>query len=131
MTFKSNATNRCRKRPVVAILVTTEGEVFVGENRVTFPQDRCPRLEQGYVDGEGWHLCKEICGQPAHAEVDALQQAGEKARGGHLYLVGHWRACADCAQKLADMDVTLEVCVEHFDLSVIDSLLKGLPHPTI
>jgi len=124
MKFNINATNRCRKRPVVAILVTTEGEVFVGENRVTFPQDTCPRLEQGYADGEGWHLCKEICGQRAHAEINALQQAGEKARGGHVYLVGHWRACDDCAKQLAKMDVTLDVSAENFDVSIIEKLLK-------
>ena len=105
----------CRKRQVVAVLVSPAGEVFVGGNRITKPQTVCPRKEQGFKDGKGWHLCKEACGQLAHAEIDALNQAGEKARGGTLYLIGHWTACDDCARALREADVSLEIVAKRYE----------------
>lgn len=32
----------------------------------------CPRDVAGCVSGEGYHMCREICNQVAHAEVDAI-----------------------------------------------------------
>lgn len=126
MTFDDDATNQCRKRPVVAILKSVSGDIFIGENRVTRPQATCPRVDAGCKDGGGWDLCKNVCGQQAHAEVDALQQAGEAARGGRMLLVGHWRACDDCQKHLNKLGVALEVVSESFSLPTVENCLEKL-----
>ena len=41
------------------------------------PRVGCVLVNQGEVVGEGWH---ERAGEP-HAEINALSQAGEKAKG--------------------------------------------------
>ena len=87
---------RCVKQNVVATLIAEEGGVFVGTNRCNNPQIVCPRDEQGMKSGDGYHLCKEICQQVSHAEVDAIAQAGDKAKGAVIYLSGHHYACGNC-----------------------------------
>lgn len=119
----------CRKRQVIAVLMTKAGNVFIGGNRITSPQSECPRHLRGLKNGKGWELCKEICGQIAHAEVDALNQAGDKARGGHLYLIGHHIACDDCTQKMTGAEVTHEIIAERYDELILDKLLNRLLSP--
>jgi len=113
----------CCKRPVVAVLVTPSGEVFIGGNRITRPQPVCPRKEQGFEDRKGWHLCKELCGQVAHAEIDALNQAGQKALGGKFYLIGHWTACDDCARAIEKAGVSLEIITPRYDEQIATQVL--------
>jgi pyrimidine deaminase RibD-like protein len=51
--------------------------------------------------GEGYHLCKEVCQQTDHAEINALKAAGPAARGGIMYIEGHTYACAPCQDAAA------------------------------
>jgi tRNA(Arg) A34 adenosine deaminase TadA len=46
--------------------------------------------------GVGCELCKEVCEQDAHAEVNAIRLAGERSHGATLYLEGHAYACDSC-----------------------------------
>lgn len=46
------------------------------------PRVGCVIVKDGQVVGQGWH---ERAGQ-AHAEINALQQAGEQARGSDVYV---------------------------------------------
>jgi deoxycytidylate deaminase len=87
--------NKCAKQTTVAIIVSGD-KVFIGTNSCKNPQKVCPRDEQGFKTGEGYHLCKEICNQGAHAEVDACQKAGEFANGAILMLFGHYYCCENC-----------------------------------
>lgn len=87
----------CAKQIVVATIVTIDGSRFISSNYCLSAQENCPRI--GMKTGEGYELCKSICNQPAHAEINALQVAGNKAKGGKLYLVGHTYVCDSC--KLA------------------------------
>lgn len=57
--------------------------------------------------GVGYELCKSICDQPAHAEVAACLAAGEAARGGKLYLEGHYYACDNCKHVAAEHGVEI------------------------
>jgi deoxycytidylate deaminase len=46
--------------------------------------------------GEGYDLCKTVCHQTAHAEINALAAAVGHTQGATLYLEGHTYLCADC-----------------------------------
>jgi len=84
---------KCAKQTTIALIVNGN-DFFVGSNWCENPQEKCPR--GGMATGEGYELCKEICGQKHHAEVDACLKAGIKAMGGKLYLFGHYYCCEDC-----------------------------------
>ncbi len=81
----------CAKAVVRAILVLADGCIFVGENVCTVPQVVCPR-----VDGEGYLKCRSVCGQPAHAELDAIGRAGIENVLGAVMFVAHTHVCNDC-----------------------------------
>lgn len=57
-------------------------------------------VKQGRVVGEGWH---RVLGGP-HAEVEALERAGRRARGATLYVTlepcAHWGRTPPCADAL-------------------------------
>ena len=85
---------KCAKQEVIAVIITPEQKVFVGTNWCENPQKECPRKD--LPTGIGYELCKTICKQHSHAEIDACGRAGEKARGADLYLIGHFYCCANC-----------------------------------
>jgi deoxycytidylate deaminase len=91
----------CAKRQTRATLIAPDGQRFIGTNYVNNPQAVCPRA--GMATGVGYELCKSVCDQPNHAEVNACLAAGRSARGGTLYLEGHYYACEPCKR----------VCAEH------------------
>ena len=69
------------------------------------PRVGCVIVKAGKVIGEGWH---ERAGGP-HAEVHALRQAGEAARGADVYVTlepcSHHGRTPPCAQALVDAGV--------------------------
>lgn len=70
----------------------------MGTNWCENPQAVCPRMGMG--TGQGYHLCREVCRQPNHAEVDVCLKAGKRARGGTLYLFGHYYFCDSCVETI-------------------------------
>lgn len=46
--------------------------------------------------GEGYYLCKQVCEQTGHAEINALLAAGEKAKGARMVITDHTYACEPC-----------------------------------
>ena len=85
--------NICVKQTTVAIIVNN-GQAWIGSNWCRTPQDECPR--KTLPTGVGYEMCKEICNQNSHAEVDACNKAGVNAKGGTLYLIGHTYCCDNC-----------------------------------
>ena len=97
----------CAKLTTVATIVTPDGRRFVGTNYARNPQPTCPRAEM--PTGVGYDLCKSICDQPAHAEVNACLAAGDSGRGGKLYLEGHYYACDNCQRVAREHGVEIIV----------------------
>lgn len=88
-----NPKDLCAKQTVIAVVVN-HNRFYIGSNWVNNPQTECPR--KNLPSGQGYHLCKDVCNQHAHAEVDACMQAGADAQGATLYLIGHDYCCDDC-----------------------------------
>lgn len=72
------------------------------------PRVGCVLVNQGKIVGEGWH---ERAGEP-HAEINALSQAGEQARGATAYVTlepcshtGKTPPCADALVKAGIVSV--------------------------
>lgn len=96
---KPEGSGPCAKQSVIAMVVCTNGQRFVSTNYTMRPQAVCPRA--GMRTGEGYEMCRDICQQAGHAEVNALRLAGAAASGGTLYLSGHSYICESC-QGAAD-----------------------------
>jgi DNA (cytosine-5)-methyltransferase 1 len=92
----------CMKQRVLAV-AKIEGEVFIGENWVRNQQKACPRL--GMKTGEGYHLCREVCDQFGHAEIDLIASAGGDLKGADVYILGQTYACDDCRKALITANV--------------------------
>lgn len=84
----------CAKQTVKATIIAADGGRFVGTNHCMTPQATCARA--GLPTGVGYDLCKSICQQDAHAEVNAIRIAADDAKGATLYLEGHTYACQSC-----------------------------------
>ena len=96
-------TRSCAKVTVIAVLVKGK-KYWYGSNWCEMPQKTCPR--QNYPTGVGYEICKNVCKQPNHAEIDALLKAGEEAKGSELYIIGHTILCDSCKKKVNEAGVT-------------------------
>jgi deoxycytidylate deaminase len=88
----------CAKVRVVATLVSRNGDKFESSNFCHKPQATCPRDDAGMKSGEGYHLCREICEQPGHAEPNAIELArvlGQDTEGSTIYVDYTW-VCDNC-----------------------------------
>lgn len=103
--FLPEGAGPCAKAEVVATLTTKDGRVFQSSNFCLTPQTSCPRDAAGYESGDGYHLCDEICNQPAHAEVNVIQFAKRQLgllrvvqgalTGANIEVDYHW-VCDNC-----------------------------------
>jgi len=96
----------CAKQEVKAVIVAIDGSVYEGTNFCNNAQNICPRDIQGYESGQGYYLCKDVCNQSAHAEINALKSAGKNAKGATLYLTGHTYACDNCKSACSDAGIS-------------------------
>lgn len=85
---------RCLKQTVTATIVTAVGTRYVATNGIAVAQTACPRAE--LPTGVGYELCRDVCKQSGHAEVNAVKLAGKAAEGAILYVEGHTYACDSC-----------------------------------
>lgn len=95
---------RCAKIPVVALLFARNGCVYIGRNDCRNAQPQCPR-----APGEGYEKCVTICRQDHHAEIGALNAAGEHADGGVMF-VSYTHCCADCIAAMNAAGVARVFC---------------------
>ena len=93
---------KCIKQETIAI-IENHGQYWIGSNWCNSGQKECPRV--GLETGVGYELCKSICEQGNHAEVDACINAGANARGGTLYLLGHTYCCDNCKKTMSEFGI--------------------------
>ena len=92
----------CKKQTCIAIIVK-DGRFWIGSNWVENEQLQCPRKD--LPSGVGYEMCKNICNQPHHAEVDACINAGENAKDATLYLIGHTYCCDNCKKVMEEYGI--------------------------
>ena len=112
----------CTKQSVQAMIVPLKGDIIYGMNKTLNYVTICPRVEQNMKTGEGYHLCKDICEQGSHAEIDAITNAIEnniELSGSSLYLTGHTYCCDSCLSYMSDNGIK-----EVYILDKNDSVLK-------
>lgn len=96
-------TGPCAKVRVFCTLVHPDGRRWTGENVVRKPQEVCPRGD--LPSGVGYEMCRDVCDQVGHAEVVALEAAGERARGCTAYIEGRDYICTNCQTALLNAGV--------------------------
>lgn len=97
---------QCLDKTVVAVLHTPEG-VFFGTNGIKHQPLICPRNQADDKVNQGYEKCKEVCGQPNHAELAAIRQwqqtgAGKYPRKAVINVYGTDKIC-DMCQGAIDM----------------------------
>jgi len=110
-TYLPKHSGPCAKAHVVATLVTQDGQQFESTNFCLTPQSVCPREEQGYKSGEGYHLCKTICNQAGHAEENVIffaRKKGANVRGSTIDVEYSW-ICENCKRVAKDWDVEVKI----------------------
>lgn len=96
----------CVRRVVTATIITPSGQRFVGRNDCNNAQKVCPRGDM--PTGMGYELCRDICQQPGHAEIQALAKAGTTdLTGSTVFIEGHTYVCESCMQALDDRKCVL------------------------
>ena len=90
----------CAKAVVRCAITTLNGERFYGVNDCANPQPVCPRKPN-----EDYLKCVVVCKQSGHAEVMALQAAGDKAKGAYVDVHGINYVCKDCQKRLFEAGV--------------------------
>jgi deoxycytidylate deaminase len=114
-TYPLAKVGKCAKANVVATLTTIKGEVFRSNNYCLTPQSTCPRDIQGYKSGEGYHLCKQICNQPGHAEENVIyfaKKEGANVRGGRIVVDYSW-ICNNCKSVCNDNGINKVEVKQH------------------
>ena len=103
--LKSNQMKQCKKQTTYAVIYKDGQAMGVGTNQISEDITECPRDKAGFKSGKGYHLCKEVCRQAGHAEEMACRDAGKKALGGTLYLIGHTYCCDNCIEIMANAGI--------------------------
>ena len=106
----------CLKQSVKAAILTLNGELIFGSNKIANDVKACPRVEQGSKTGEGYELCKSICNQGAHAEVNAIEKAlklNKTIADSTLYLFNHYYCCDSCVNSMKDVGISKAIIFDN------------------
>ena len=95
--------NRYCAKVIVVAVIEKEGRYYVGSNWCHKPQKECPR--KGMKSGEGYDLCRNICGQDNHAEEDAILKTGPNSKDSKMYILGHYYACKRCSDAAKEAGI--------------------------
>ena len=87
----------CRDRTIIAV-IEDSGKFFVGTNGMMYDVGMCQRNEANHKINQGYHLCKNVCVQPEHAELAAINKWKAEAvnKDPILHVFGAKRVCDNC-----------------------------------
>ena len=90
------------------------------------PRVGCVIVNDGHIVGEGWH----VNGGAAHAEVNALEQAGTRALGGTLYVTlepcAHFGQTPPCVEAIVKSGISRVVFAAKDPNPLVDG--RGIEH---
>jgi len=114
----------CLKQSVIALIISKDNKEVFGSNHINAEISTCPRVEKGCKTGEGYEMCKNICQQNFHAEVDAIQNAKKEnveLKNATLYLYNHSYCCVNCIDNMKFAGISK--CIVLGDNSIIKEYL--------
>lgn len=109
---------KCAKQETIAI-IENKGQYWIGSNWCNNAQEKCPRI--GKETGVGCELCKSICEQQNHAEVDACIKVGENAKCGTLYLLSHTYCCDHCKEIMKEYGIS-DIVIGKIPISILNKI---------
>jgi len=96
----------CLKLKVIAMLETVEGNLYYGVNNINNDKiTECPRLNNSIRND--YSLCKTVCKQDNHAEVDAIDNclANNDTPNDGIIFLSHNRSCGDCISYMSKHNI--------------------------
>ena len=113
----------CRDRTIIAV-IEDSGKFFIGTNGMMYDVGVCQRNEANHKINQGYHLCKNVCVQPEHAEVAAINKWKAEAvnKDPILHVFGAKRVCDDC-RRYAKQNGILRIAV-YKDMAHLKTLLS-------
>lgn len=103
----------CLKRSVYAMVLCKDGKEVFGSNWIANEVISCPRAE--LPTGQGYNLCREVCGQQHHAETDAIARcvaADVITLDAKMYITGHDYCCDNCLAAIKSSGIGYVKCLD-------------------
>jgi hypothetical protein len=119
----------CKRKNVYALLITPDGNYFIGQNLRRNDIDMCPRYSA--APSEMYDICKTVCETIGHAEAVAIENALKgytpaELRGSRMFIFGHHYQCENCKALCREYGIIVEAIVDN--LSETRNYYLDLPH---
>lgn len=101
--------SRCQDKTIVAVL-RSNGRVFFGINGISESMDYCPRNVMEMGVNQGYSMCRSICRQESHAEVDAIDTWLRNSTAddtAEISIYGTGKICDNCMALLQKFNVSI------------------------
>lgn len=110
--------NKVKKMTITSSVIVKDG-VIVGKgsngNGWHQSNNTCVRIEKNLPTGVGYDECPG-CHGDNHSERVAINEAGMLAKGGEIYLYGHWWICATCWKAINEAGINHIYLLENADI---------------
>lgn len=101
--------SRCQDKTIVAVL-RSNGRVFLGINGISENMTYCPRNVMEMGVNQGYSMCRSICRQESHAEVDAIDTWLRNSTAddtAEISIYGTGKICDNCMALLQKFNVSI------------------------
>lgn len=101
--------SRCQDKTIVAVL-RSNGRVFLGINGISESMTYCPRNVMEMGVNQGYSMCRSICRQESHAEVDAIDTWLRNSKAddtAEISIFGTGKICDNCMALLQKFNVSI------------------------
>lgn len=101
--------SRCQDKTIVAVL-RSNGRVFFGINGISETMTYCPRNVMEMGVNQGYSMCRNVCRQESHAEVDAIDTWLRNSKAddtAEISIYGTGKICDNCMALLQKFNVSI------------------------